>query len=102
MTTKTPLPALDAVAVNTLKGVGDAMAAKLATLGIFTLQDVLFHLPHRYQDRPRLRRIGELRPGDEGVIEAEVVLSEVVQRKRRSLLFNASVLSFQCQASAAV
>ena len=78
--------ALDAVAVNTLKGVGDAMAAKLATLGIYTLQDVLFHLPFRYQDRTRLRRIGELRPGEEGVIEVEVVLSEVVQRQRRSLL----------------
>jgi len=85
MTVKTP-PALDRTAVNTLKGVGDAMALKLATLGIYTLQDVLFHLPFRYQDRTRLRRIGELRPGDEGVIEAEVVLSEVVHRKRRSLL----------------
>ena len=81
-----PEASLDAVKVNTLKGVGDAMAGKLATLGIFTLQDVLFHLPFRYQDRTRLRRIGELRPGDEGVIEAEVVLSEVVQRQRRSLL----------------
>lgn len=82
--------ALDQVDVNTLKGVGDAMATKLATLGIFTLQDVLFHLPFRYQDRTRLRRIGELRPGDEGVIEAEVALSEVVQRQRRSLLVRVS------------
>jgi len=86
MSIKTPSQALDSIAVNTLKGVGDAMAAKLATLGIYTLQDVLFHLPFRYQDRTRLCRIGELRPGDEGVIEAEVVLSEVVHRKRRSLL----------------
>jgi len=86
MNTKTPDASLDAVAVNSLKGVGDAMAVKLATLGIFTLQDVLFHLPFRYQDRTRLRHIGELRAGDEGVIEAEVVLAEVVQRQRRSLL----------------
>ena len=86
MNTNVSEASLDAVAVNTLKGVGDAMAVKLATLGIFTLQDVLFHLPFRYQDRTRLRRIGELRPGEEGVIEAEVVLSEVVQRQRRSLL----------------
>lgn len=86
MSTTVSDASLDAVAVNTLKGVGDAMALKLGTLGIFTLQDVLFHLPFRYQDRTRLRRIGELRPGDEGVIEVEVVLSEVVQRQRRSLL----------------
>ncbi len=82
--------ALDSAEVKTLKGVGDAMAAKLATLGIFTLQDVLFHLPFRYQDRTRLRRIGELKPGDEGVIEAEVALSEVVQRQRSSLLVRVS------------
>jgi len=44
MSVKSPSVALDKTAVNTLKGVGDAMALKLATLGIFTLQDVLFHL----------------------------------------------------------
>ena len=54
----TPAPqALDETPVQALKGVGEAMALKLATLGIFTLQDVLFHLPFRYQDRTRLSKI---------------------------------------------
>ncbi len=70
----------------TLKGVGEAMALKLATLGIHTLQDVLFHLPFRYQDRTRLSKIGELSPGSEAVISAEVLISDVVIRQRRSLL----------------
>lgn len=78
--------ALDSTPVQTLKGVGEAMAAKLATLGIFTLQDVLFHLPFRYQDRTRLTQIGALAPGREAVICGEVLVADIVVRQRRSLL----------------
>lgn len=62
------------------------MAAKLAAIGVYTLQDVLFHLPFRYQDRTRLSQIGRLVPGQEAVICAEVLISDVVIRQRRSLL----------------
>jgi len=78
--------ALDATSVQTLKGVGEAMAAKLATLGISTLQDVLFHLPFRYQDRTRITQIGTLAPGREAVVCGEVLVADVVIRQRRSLL----------------
>jgi len=72
--------------VQALKGVGDAMAVKLATIGVHTLQDVLFHLPFRYQDRTRLSKIGALSPGGEAVVCGEVLLADVVIRRRRSLL----------------
>jgi len=77
---------LGSIPVNALKGVGDAMAAKLSTLGIITLQDVLFHLPFRYQDRTRLSAIGSLVPGKEAVVCGEVLIADVVTRQRRSLL----------------
>ncbi|MGQ7846540.1 ATP-dependent DNA helicase RecG [Granulosicoccus sp. 3-233] len=77
---------LESMPVLALKGVGEAMAEKLATLGIRTLQDVLFHLPFRYQDRTRLSKIGTLTPGTEAVINAEVMISDVVIRQRRSLM----------------
>ena len=77
---------LDQLPVSSLKGVGEAVAAKLAGLGIRSVQDVLFHLPHRYQDRTRLTPIGALQPGREAVISGEVIISEVVVRARRSLL----------------
>jgi len=79
-------PSLDNVPLTKLKGVGAAVAEKLAALGMHNVQDVLFHLPFRYQDRTRLSAIGSLRPGSEAVITAEVVLADVVIRKRRSLL----------------
>ena len=50
------------------------------------MQDLLFHLPLRYEDRTRVVPIGTLRPGDRAVIEGEIQLAEVVFRRRRALL----------------
>ncbi len=72
--------------VETLKGVGPKVAERLQRLQIFTLQDLLFHLPIRYQDRTRIRSVAALRPGDECVVIGTVEHSEVVYRKRRMLL----------------
>jgi ATP-dependent DNA helicase RecG len=62
------------------------MAEKLAKLHIHTVQDALFHLPIRYQDRTRVVPIGQLRFGDEAVIEGEVSGCEIKMGKRRSLI----------------
>ena len=62
------------------------MAERLARLNIHTVQDLLFHLPLRYQDRTRVVPIGALRVGDQAVIEGEVQLSDVRFGKRRALL----------------
>jgi len=86
MVSTTDRTALDTVPITKLKGVGAAVAEKLAGLGMFNVQDVLFHLPFRYQDRTQLAKIGSLQPGSEAVVSVEVVLADVVFRKRRSLL----------------
>lgn len=77
--------------VTTLKGVGPAVAERLARLQIFTVQDLLFHMPLRYEDRTRVVPVGSLRPGlaavFEGVIEhAEVRYGGARGRGRRMLL----------------
>lgn len=77
---------LDTQDVRDLKGVGNAMAEKLAKLHLNTVQDLLFHLPIRYQDRTRVVPIGMLRFGDEAVIEGQVTGCEIKMGKRRSLL----------------
>jgi ATP-dependent DNA helicase RecG len=69
-----------------LKGVGPKLADKLARLGLRCVQDVLFHLPHRYEDRTRLTPIGALKPGRAALIAGTVELSDVVYRRRRSLI----------------
>ncbi|WP_212632006.1 ATP-dependent DNA helicase RecG [Pseudomonas sp. KB-10] len=77
---------LSAVSVTALKGVGAALAEKLAKVGLENLQDVLFHLPLRYQDRTRITPIGALRPGQDAVVEGIVAGADVVMGRRRSLL----------------
>ena len=76
--------------VTALKGVGPKLADKLKRLGLQTVQDVLFHLPLRYQDRTRLLPIGSLRPGMEAAVEGEIELADVVFRGRRSLICRVS------------
>jgi ATP-dependent DNA helicase RecG len=72
--------------VDVLKGVGAAMVIKLARLDIHNLQDLLFHLPLRYQDRTRVKNIAALKIGDEAVIEAQVSLCEIKFGKKKTLL----------------
>ena len=77
---------LDKTAVNSLKGVGPALASKLSKIGVSSLQDVLFHLPFRYEDRTRVTPIAAVKPGDTVVLEGEVISSDISFGRRRSLL----------------
>lgn len=72
--------------VTVLPGVGPKLAERLARLGIYTAEDVLLHLPLRYQDRSRITPISGLVAGAEAQIEGEIVGSEVTERGRRFLL----------------
>ncbi len=76
--------------VTTLKGVGPALARRLAKLGIETVADLLFWLPTRYEDRTHIVPIGSLRPGMRAAVEGRIELAEVVFRGRRSLLVRLS------------
>jgi ATP-dependent DNA helicase RecG len=72
--------------VASLRGVGPALAEKLQKLGVQQVQDLLFVLPTRYEDRTQVSAIGSLRPGTRTVVEGEIQLSEVTFRRRRQLL----------------
>ncbi len=77
---------LDNSPLDTLKGVGPALREKFAQLGMHTLQDVLFHLPHRYEDRTRITPVARVIPGKAFVIQGQIVSCDVVFGRRRSLL----------------
>jgi ATP-dependent DNA helicase RecG len=66
-----------AASVTTLTGVGPALAATLAKLGLETLQDLWFHLPLRYEDRTRITAIRDLRAGDTAQVEGRI---EAIER----------------------
>lgn len=73
-----------------LKGVGPALAKKLEKLGLHRVEDLLFLLPLRYEDRTQLVRIGALVTGTRCLVSGEVLLSEVAFRGRRNLLVRIS------------
>ncbi len=62
------------------------MAERLEKLGIELVQDFLFHLPLRYQDRTRIYPIGSLNEGQEVLIEGEIENATIVMRRKRMLL----------------
>ena len=64
---------LDAVPLTALSGVGVAVSAKLSRIGINNLQDLLFHLPIRYEDRTRITPIADLRPEQYRVLIAVIL-----------------------------
>lgn len=72
--------------IATLKGAGPQTLGKLERLGLKTLQDLLFHLPLRYEDRTRVKPLGSLRGGDRVLIEGRVELAETTPTGRRSLV----------------
>lgn len=76
---------LDAVPLSTLSGVGASQAGKLAKMGLETIQDLLLHLPLRYEDRTRLYRIGDLLPGLSVTVEGEVLRSDISFGRRRMM-----------------
>jgi ATP-dependent DNA helicase RecG len=72
--------------LTVLRGVGPALAKRLAKLDLHRVEDLLFLLPLRYEDRTTLHKIGSLQPGLRGLTCGEVLLAETVYRGRRSLL----------------
>src|SRR3990167_6117433 len=63
---------LDCIPCIQLKGVGRVLAETLARCGIHTIQDLLFHLPLRYQDRTRITPKANLFPGKRLTVFGEV------------------------------
>ena len=56
-----------------LKGVGPRRAADLKRAGLVTVEDLLYHLPFRYEDRSHMQPIASLRPGVRTAVLGEPV-----------------------------
>jgi ATP-dependent DNA helicase RecG len=73
-----------------VKGVGPRVALLLAGKGIETAEDLLYHLPFRYEDRQNPRSLDELQPGEMASVIAEVRGSTLL-RTHRAPLFELTV-----------
>ncbi len=75
-----------------VKGIGPARAEALQARGLCTVEDLLFHLPFRYEDRSCFLPIAALLPGVRGTISGRVVTAVLRRtRQRRLTIFEALV-----------
>lgn len=72
--------------VTTLTGIGNRTAKLLEKLGILLLQDLLFHLPIRYEDKTHILPIAALSAGMTAFINGHVKFIDILPRGRRSLI----------------
>ncbi|WP_375752191.1 ATP-dependent DNA helicase RecG [Vibrio sp. HN007] len=76
---------LSAVPITSLSGVGAKVAEKLAKVGLSTIQDLLFHLPLRYEDRTRVYPMAKLHPGLWGAVQGKVMSCDTIFGRRKML-----------------
>jgi ATP-dependent DNA helicase RecG len=77
--------------VTYLKGVGPRRAESLRRLGIITARDLLFHVPHRYEDASTVSPISSLEPGMDATIIGRVVSKGIIPTRKRLRIFQAVV-----------
>ena len=82
------LTKLSQVALTTLKGVGPSMAKRLEKLSLLSVQDLLFHLPLRYEDRTRVSTIRDCLVGTHTNIIGEITSNQLTHGKRRMMVVN--------------
>ena len=76
--------------ITTLKGVGAKVAEKLTKIGLHTVQDVLFHLPSRYEDRTQVYEIEDCKPFTHVSIQGEVKTADIQYGKKRMFVVKVS------------
>lgn len=78
--------------IEKIRGVGPRVFQQLVKMGILTVEDALYTLPHRYEDRRQIRRIAQLRDGMREVFSAEILAAGETQTSRsRKKLFEVIV-----------
>ena len=88
------MPGLD-TPIMYVKGVGPKVAEMLAAKGILTAEDLLYHLPFRYEDRQNPRSLDELKSGETASVIAEV-RGSILLRTRRAPIFELTVGQGRC------
>jgi ATP-dependent DNA helicase RecG len=76
--------------LSQLRGVGPGILGRLEKFGISGVQDLLFHLPLRYEDRTRVLPIGSLYPGAHTQVEGEIEHTAIVPGRRPMLVVSLS------------
>jgi ATP-dependent DNA helicase RecG len=77
--------------VTFLKGVGERRAEMLRRLGVVMAGDLLYHIPHRYEDATTVSPIASLEPGMDRTIIGTVISKGVIPTRKGLRIFQAVV-----------
>lgn len=77
--------------VQFLKGVGPRRAEAFARIGVVTVEDLLYHAPHRYLDATAITPIAKAVVGSEVTLVGRVVSKGVVPTRKRLRIFRAVI-----------
>ncbi|MBT3432242.1 MAG: ATP-dependent DNA helicase RecG [Candidatus Thioglobus sp.] len=72
--------------IISLNGLGPKAQEKLNAIGIYNLEHLLFHLPHRYQNKTKITKLNQAQVGDEILVELTIDRTEEVPTRQRQLL----------------
>jgi ATP-dependent DNA helicase RecG len=86
LTEITPAAQSNDAPLTALRGVGVKLAGQLNKIGIYSCQDLIFHLPFRYEDRTQVTPVAYLYHGQQALILAAIEGAQVQFGRRRSLL----------------
>ncbi|KEY91286.1 ATP-dependent DNA helicase recG [Candidatus Photodesmus blepharus] len=81
---------LSEIPLTTLSGIGKKTAQKFAKIRINSVQDLLFHLPFRYEDHTHIYPINELYVGLYATLQGRVIDINTTSRKRKMLIVQIS------------
>lgn len=85
--------------ITEIKGIGDALASKLEKLNIFTVKDLLFHVPYRYQDTSEVLSLKQFLEAGKGTFIAEIVSVKTFYTKFRKQITTVRVKDDTASAS---
>ncbi len=80
-----PRPSRLDASIATLDGVGPKLAEAAAAIGIETIGDLLWHVPHGHRDRADVREVADLRIGEQATVMVDVRSARVRPTRRRNL-----------------
>ncbi|HGJ5875536.1 MAG TPA: ATP-dependent DNA helicase RecG [Arsenophonus sp.] len=76
---------LDAIPLTSLNGVATTQAEKLNKMGLRTIQDLLFHLPLRYEDQTQLYAISDIQLGSSVTVCGEILQTKIIFGRKRMM-----------------
>jgi ATP-dependent DNA helicase RecG len=77
--------------VTYVKGVGPMRAESLRRLGIITARDLLYHIPHRYEDASTVSPISTLEPGMDATVVGKVISKGIIPTRKGLRIFQAVI-----------